>query len=358
MNKEINPQANEALEKALTALREHRTSDAQYWAVQAAKLAPDWEGPLIVLASISTPESAIIFLKKALEINPASERARQGMHWAVKRLRKQTEAAGTAIPSGDTHKVSTAGKTGPLAALKSQKKPEKRSRSGVWISILVIALLLCVITAAALVIKPAEYLAFAQQPKGASLGVILEKPSLTPTRTLTPTATATATATFTPSPTVTNTPTATFTSTPTATPPEPLPTFTIEPQEIIYEDVDAITSGRWIDIDLTNQQLYAYEGDELVNAFIVSTGTYEHPTVTGQYSIYVKYDYDDMTGPGYYLPDVPYTMYFYKGYGIHGTYWHSNFGTPMSHGCVNMRTSDAAWLYSWASIGTLVNIHY
>jgi lipoprotein-anchoring transpeptidase ErfK/SrfK len=64
-----------------------------------------------------------------------------------------------------------------------------------------------------------------------------------------------------------------------------------------------------------------------------------------------------MSGPGYYLPGVPYTMYFYKGYGLHGTYWHSNFGTPMSHGCVNLKTEDAGWLYNWASIGTIVNIH-
>jgi lipoprotein-anchoring transpeptidase ErfK/SrfK len=50
-------------------------------------------------------------------------------------------------------------------------------------------------------------------------------------------------------------------------------------------------------------------------------------------------------------------MYFYKSYGIHGTYWHHNFGHPMSHGCVNMYTPDAEWMYYWASVGTLVNIH-
>jgi len=64
-----------------------------------------------------------------------------------------------------------------------------------------------------------------------------------------------------------------------------------------------------------------------------------------------------MAGPGYYLSDVPYIMYFYDGYGLHGTYWHSNFGTPMSHGCVNLRTEDAGWLYDFTSIGTLVYIH-
>jgi lipoprotein-anchoring transpeptidase ErfK/SrfK len=122
--------------------------------------------------------------------------------------------------------------------------------------------------------------------------------------------------------------------------------------------VAASTGSRWIDVDLTNQRVYAYEGDTVVNSFIVSTGTWLHPTVTGQYNIYVKYRSAPMSGPGYYLPNVPYIMYFYKGYGLHGTYWHSNFGTPMSHGCVNLRTDEAAWLYNWASVGTLVNVHY
>ena len=63
-----------------------------------------------------------------------------------------------------------------------------------------------------------------------------------------------------------------------------------------------------------------------------------------------------MTGPGYDLPDVPWTMYFYQDYGIHGTYWHHNFGHPMSHGCVNMQTDDAKWLYDWAPLGTSVLI--
>jgi LysM repeat protein len=120
----------------------------------------------------------------------------------------------------------------------------------------------------------------------------------------------------------------------------------------------APTSGRWIDIDLSKQRLTAYEGSTPVRSTLVSTGLPRTPTPTGQYRIYVKYVADDMAGPGYYLPDVPYTMYFYKGYSIHGTYWHSNFGHPMSHGCVNLPTPEAQWLFNWASVGTLVNIHY
>ena len=65
-----------------------------------------------------------------------------------------------------------------------------------------------------------------------------------------------------------------------------------------------------------------------------------------------------MIGPGYHLEDVPYSMFFYKGYAVHGTYWHDNFGQPMSHGCVNMLTSEAKWVYENAPVGTIVFVHY
>lgn len=117
-------------------------------------------------------------------------------------------------------------------------------------------------------------------------------------------------------------------------------------------------SGRWIDVDISSQRLTAYQGNTPVFSSLVSTGLPRTPTVIGRYKIYTKLRSTRMRGPGYDLPNVPYTMYFYKGYGIHGTYWHSNFGHPMSHGCVNMRTQDAAWLFSWASVGTPVVTHY
>jgi len=71
----------------------------------------------------------------------------------------------------------------------------------------------------------------------------------------------------------------------------------------------------------------------------------------------VKFLFTDMHGSDYFLPDVPFTMYYSGDFSIHGTYWHHKFGTPMSHGCINMDTSEAEWLYNWASVGTIVNIH-
>ncbi len=120
----------------------------------------------------------------------------------------------------------------------------------------------------------------------------------------------------------------------------------------------APTAGRWIDVNLRTQRLTAYQGDTPVFSALISGGLPRTPTVVGRFAIYTKLTSTRMSGPGYDLPGVPYTMYFYKGYAIHGTYWHNNFGQPMSHGCVNMRTQDAAWLFNWASIGTPVVTHW
>lgn len=125
-----------------------------------------------------------------------------------------------------------------------------------------------------------------------------------------------------------------------------------------------------IEVDLTNQMLYAYEGSNLIMSFPVSTGKW-HYTPTGTFRIWIKLRYTRMKGgvPGtgsyYNLPNVPYTMYFYndehpkhRGYGLHGAYWHNNFGYPMSHGCVNISPENAGKLYNWAEPVTQKNVTY
>lgn len=111
---------------------------------------------------------------------------------------------------------------------------------------------------------------------------------------------------------------------------------------------------KWIEIDLSDQKLYGWAGNNKVYEFSVSTGRKWTPTVEGEFRIWIKLKSTRMRGGSrergdyYDLPNVPYTMFFHKGYGIHGTYWHNNFGTPMSHGCVNLRTEDAKLLFDWA----------
>ncbi|MGC9397301.1 MAG: LysM peptidoglycan-binding domain-containing protein [Anaerolineae bacterium] len=119
-----------------------------------------------------------------------------------------------------------------------------------------------------------------------------------------------------------------------------------------------VSGEKWIDVNLSTQTIVAYQGQTAVYSARVSTGLWGTPTVVGTYAIYAKYVSAPMSGPGYYLPNVPHIMYFYKGYGIHGAYWHNNFGTPMSHGCVNLSLADAEWFYNWAPMGTKVVTHY
>jgi LysM repeat protein len=119
---------------------------------------------------------------------------------------------------------------------------------------------------------------------------------------------------------------------------------------------------RWIDVNLTTQTLTAYEGMAPVHRATVSTGRAQYPTIVGTFEIYVKYAKARMRGgrgaDAYDLPDVPNVMYFHNDYGLHGTYWHDNFGTPMSHGCVNLSIADSEWIFNWASVGTQVVTHY
>ncbi len=137
---------------------------------------------------------------------------------------------------------------------------------------------------------------------------------------------------------------------PTAAPTEAVPVPSLpspgEPRE-----------GRWIDVDISEQRLTAYEGETPVRTTLVSTGLPNTPTPLGQFRIWIKFRYDDMAGADYYIEDVPYVMCFHEGYGLHGVTWHGNFGYRMSHGCVNLPTPEAGWLFDWADLDTLVNIH-
>jgi hypothetical protein len=160
-------------------------------------------------------------------------------------------------------------------------------------------------------------------------------------------------------------PTWTATPLPTQTPipsPTPNPTFVSS----AYGLGDYMPSGiahdeRWVDVDVTEQKLVAFEGFIPVFETLVSTGTANYPTVTGQFRIWLRFQSQDMNGYrlgyDYYLKGVPYVQYFYQDYALHGTYWHSNFGRPMSHGCVNLSPADSEWLFNWAGYGTLVNVH-
>lgn len=115
-------------------------------------------------------------------------------------------------------------------------------------------------------------------------------------------------------------------------------------------------------VDLSQETLYAYDGDTLFMQESISTGLELTPTSPGTFSVYKKTPSRYMQGPipevsdQYYdLPGVPWNLYFtYGGAVIHGAYWHDHFGQPWSHGCVNLPPQKAKELYLWADVGTKV----
>ena len=117
------------------------------------------------------------------------------------------------------------------------------------------------------------------------------------------------------------------------------------------------SGSNWIEIDLSEQHLFAWSGKNQTFTAVISTGKAKTPTYPGVYRIQRKYPQDRMRGTDYDVPDVPNVLYFDRGYALHGTYWHNNFGRPMSHGCINLPLSNAEWLFNWAKIGTPVIIH-
>ena len=104
--------------------------------------------------------------------------------------------------------------------------------------------------------------------------------------------------------------------------------------------------------------LHGFDGNTLANQFLISSGKRGYATPTSEFNIWGKTRSQLMDGPDYYLPNVPWISWVVGEIAIHGTYWHSNFGTPMSHGCINASIPDAEWVYNFADIGTPVYVHY
>ncbi len=123
------------------------------------------------------------------------------------------------------------------------------------------------------------------------------------------------------------------------------------PLEPAEAKLDAPDTGKWIEVVLSKQRINAWQNGSIVLSSLVSTGRPATPTVRGRFKVWTKLVSTRMRGPGYDLKNVPYTMYFHGGYGIHGAYWHNNWGRTMSHGCVNEPIPFARQLFNWSYVG-------
>lgn len=131
------------------------------------------------------------------------------------------------------------------------------------------------------------------------------------------------------------------------------------PEHILAQRIEDLkrSDRPWIEIDLSEQHLFAWKGNNQIFTTIISSGKAKTPTYAGVFSIQRKYPQDRMRGLDYDIPDVPNVLYYDRGYALHGAYWHNNFGTTVSHGCVNLPINNAQWLFNWTGIGTAVVIH-
>ncbi len=141
---------------------------------------------------------------------------------------------------------------------------------------------------------------------------------------------------------------------------------------------DASTPGRkWIEVNISQERLWAYQGDTAVMTTLVSTGLAPNNTERGTFHIRMKFEKQTMSGfadstgevvglgdnpvagaSRWEVKDVPNVMYVNTdAEALHGAYWHNNFGQPMSHGCINLPLDVAAWMFGWAPIGTMVWVH-
>jgi lipoprotein-anchoring transpeptidase ErfK/SrfK len=325
--------ASQYVAQARTALQRGDRETARQLSSQAVRIVPDLEDAWLLLAfSAASPGDAVTYGKWALHYHPNSLRARQCLQWAFD-WAKQTPAARDVASLGSSH-AATIVTPAPVSQPIYKGKTNRRSQ---WMSLILLAGFGCMIVgilgffalatpALASIIQSTTLPLPTEKVHWASM--VISKPTGIPS-----------------------------TPVPMIEPPA-IPTEQPEVPPPTSEPSDPMSDGRWIDVNLSEQRAYAYEGDIIVNSFVVSTGLPDTPTVTGDFQIYVKVPMQDMSGPGYYLPDVPWVMFFYDEYGFHGTYWHSNFGNPMSRGCVNMTIEDARWLYDWASVGTRVSVHY
>ncbi|MFJ4173584.1 L,D-transpeptidase family protein [Microbacterium sp. NPDC089696] len=135
--------------------------------------------------------------------------------------------------------------------------------------------------------------------------------------------------------------------------------FPISVTETPFESVNLL---RTIDVNLSSQTATLYENGAVVRSWKISSGKAATPTDTGNFKVYAHVRSQTMKsrepdGSITETPNVPWVTYFNGDEAFHGTYWHSNFGNRMSHGCVNMPIDVARFVYEWAPVGLEVSVH-
>ena len=376
--------ATEAIQQAHQALQRGNKRAVRRWAELALAQDSTLEEPWLLLAAVSTPRASVEFLQRALQVNPRSERAKQGLDWALKRLREaeakppaagttQPARAQTPVPTQPVRVIVSVAATQPARVVKTAPLEKQTPKWGV-VS-LALSLLTCLLIAASFFWGATPVRAFlnglAQPPQGAVGWAVAEVakatgavfPTLTP---LSPVAVGSATSLAKSNPTQSVTPTEPPAALPTdiasESGPTPLPTDTPDPQQPTpnYE------SGKLILVDISEQHMYVYENGALVYSFVVSTGM-NGGTRVGEFSVLEKIPSAYGSTWNIWMPN--WLGIYWSGHlqnGIHALpilpngqrLWAGYLGTPISYGCVVLGTYESELLYNWVEVGTPVVIQY
>ena len=129
----------------------------------------------------------------------------------------------------------------------------------------------------------------------------------------------------------------------------------IPDEELTPLSAQVANADKLLHVDLATQMVTAFEGETIVRSVRCASGQQGTDTPRGEFSTYHKGPSIHMTNQGdavsniYNLPGVPWVSFFTgMGHAFHGTYWHNDYGRPRSHGCVNLPSEDAKWIYRWA----------
>ena len=388
------PTASECLKNSQQAFEQGNVPKARHWARLAVSLEPRNEEAWLWMGALASPQASIGYLRRALEINPASTRAQQGLAWARKRL-----AAGQ-MAETRPHKIHrvmaplpvSTPPSAPVPAEPGRRPPARLNLS----SALVILTVLCLAVGLLALLNTSSAQAFllgygtpvARQP-WANVQLDETSPTPLPTDPTDGNAAALAQATDVP----TSTPAPTDTAAPTATPsaaisttvpsaptqtvvqpasPTPLPTDTGAPTSVpaAAKPVDSAQqpassgTGRRIVVSISQQHMWVYDSSGLVYSFVISTGMHNSMSV-GTFAVQDKIPNAYGSTWDLWMPDW---LGIYKvgnlENGIHAlpilssgkTLWAGLLGQPASFGCVILGTADAQTLYNWAEVGTPVII--
>ncbi|MBN1305774.1 MAG: L,D-transpeptidase family protein [Anaerolineales bacterium] len=358
MNHDRKAQARKNVELARQALQEGDRSLAHRLARQAADLAPDWEDPWLVLAASSDLADSWAFLERAHRINPHSQRVRKGFEWLDRQgFQDQTMQSRPQPAAITTHTQTHAQSAGPETQPVATGRPVTRKRP-LRMPWLVGALFLIVMGAAALSASHSPAFAAIMGNNKTAGSINYARADITkPTYTPSPTNTAVPTPTFTPVPTSTPEPTSTPVPEDTGDSPDP---------DVYGPPEPGYTGSKYILVDISEQHLYAYEGDVLVFSFVASTGM-NNATSTGYFSVLNKIPNAYGATWDIWMPN--WLGIYWSGTlqnGIHALpimsngvrLWSGYLGTPISYGCVVLGVDEAQLLYDWADIGTPVEIRW